>query len=213
MIKFLVVLSLSSVLALSGCLIEKFNPDPDNPNLPKYTEEGNQVGGALVNKVAWKTDYAVNYDGPTASVFYFTNFSEGDSVMVTLSGKYNEGTKKNFPLDFLISIKGLQLGSTDEIKNLKGRTFLLDGVQNQAICLDSFESLKTHKDKYFSGEGRFLIKNVKEIKSLSFTRPTGEKYNPLIVSGLFDFEFKRDSIKIESGRFDFQVIDSDIRFK
>ncbi len=211
-INFLGLFLLAGALSLSGCLTENFIPDIDNPNLPKYTEDGNQVGGALVNSVAWKTNYAVNYDGPTSSVFYFTNFVKGDSVTITLGGKYNEGPKKNLPLNFLISIKGLQLNSINEIKNLTGQAYVLDGTQNQAICSDYFQTLKTNKDAYYDGVGQFLIKNVKEIKNLIYTRSNGEKYNPLIVSGVFYFEFKSDTIKIESGRFDFQVVDSDIRF-
>ena len=52
------------------------------------------------------------------------------------------------------------------------------------------------------------IKNVKEASSITLTRPNGENYHPLIISGTFKFDFVSDNIKVESGRFDFVINDS-----
>ncbi len=212
-IRLCTVLLLSCLMAVSGCLIEKFTPDDNNPSLPKYTEDGNQVGGALVNKVAWKTDFAVNYDGPTRRSFYFTNSSKGDSLTIRLDGIYNEGAKKGESLSFEIYLKGMQLESIDDIIQWKGETFLLNANGNQAACIDFFRSLNSQYERYYGGKGQFTVRNVKKLTNITYTRSNGEKYNPLIVSGVFDFEFNSFDIKIESGRFDFQMTDSDIDFR
>ncbi|MCA4898481.1 MAG: hypothetical protein ACK514_04355 [Bacteroidota bacterium] len=212
-IRFLNVLLVGWVFAFSGCLKEKFVPDNDIPSIPKYTEEGNQVGGALVNKTAWKTNFAVNFDGPTRRSFYFTNHSKGDSVTIHLDGIFNEGTKKDKPLNFQINLKGTQIKNIDDLMQWKGKVFSLDAAENQAACIDFFRVLNDQYERYYGGKGQFIVRNVKRVTNLTYVRGNGEKYNPLIVSGIFDYEFANYGIKVESGRFDFQMIDADIDFK
>src|SRR6478752_4585042 len=75
-------------------------PDPIDPRLPKYTDRGNDVGGALVNGRLWKS--VVTHDWIYGSQYVPTlhYYSDQDSLDIVFSG-YLEGdlyTKISFGL-------------------------------------------------------------------------------------------------------------------
>jgi hypothetical protein len=194
-------------LFLYGCLLEeKFVPDPSDPRLPKYTESGNQVGGALINDVAWKTDFSTSGMGGNRS-FYFTNYSSGDSVTLTLDGMFTEGINRESPISFIVVLKNMSLQKLEDIKLFNGQTFILDGKVNYVIIEDGFSTIQDSIYYYYGGTGKVILKNVKTIKNTSFRRQNGEKYNPLIVAGTFEFNVDEISTAVTLGRFDFYIND------
>lgn len=196
----------SLVLFASGCLEETFIPDPSDPRLPKYSEDGNQVGGALVNDVAWKTDYEANFNYTKRS-FFFTNYSSGDSITIHFDGIFTEGKSKDRPLRFVVVVKKIQLSGLEDLKTLERRSFNLDGITNYAVLDDGFRAIQDSIDYFYGGTGAITFTQVKPMIDLTFTDPNGEKYHPLIVAGNFRFHFDQPSIDVTMGRFDFRIAD------
>lgn len=195
-------------LFLYGCLEEKFVPDPSDPRLPKYTESGNQVGGALINDVAWKTDFSPSSIGTGGNrSFYFTNYSSGDSVTLTLDGLFTEGINRGSPISFIVVLKNMSIQKLEDITHFDGQTFILDGKANYVIIEDSFWAIQDSVGYYYGGTGKVILKNVKTIKNTTFRRQNGEKYNPLIVAGTFEFNVDEISTVVTLGRFDFYIND------
>jgi hypothetical protein len=187
---------------------ETFVPDPQDSRLPKYTETGNKVAGALINDVAWKTNWFVSEAGANRC-FYFTNYAQGDSIALHLDGIYTEGPSNDAPINFTFIIKTVtQLNNVDNVKLLTGQTFQLDGRDNYVNIDDRSEMINENVGAYLHGTGELTINNVKVIQSTTWTRDNGEKYNPLIVAGTFNFNFASPEIVVKSGRFDFVVNDA-----
>src|SRR5687768_552011 len=138
----------SIVLFASGCLEENFIPDPSDPRLPKYSEDGNQIGGALVNDVAWKTNFEAGCNYTNRS-FYFTNYSSGDSITIHLDGIFSEGSSKDRPLRFVVVLKKIPLLKLEDIKMLERRSFNLDGITNYAVLDDGFHAIQDSVDYFY----------------------------------------------------------------
>jgi hypothetical protein len=68
--------------------------------------------------------------------------------------------------------------------------------------------IQENVDYYYRGSGKITFKNIKTVKNTIIHRQNGEKYNPLIVAGTFEFNFNDISIPITLGRFDFFINDS-----
>jgi hypothetical protein len=175
--------------------------------VPKYTENGNQVGGALVNGIAWKTDFSIGFNF-TNRAFYFTNYSSGDSVTLNLDGTFTEGANNERPLNFVVVLKNMSLHKLEDIKHLAGQTLILDANPNYALIDDGFRTIRDTVEYYYGGTGKITFKKVKPLTNISLSGQNGERYNPLIVAGTFEFHFEQDSIDVTMGRFDFQINDS-----
>jgi hypothetical protein len=207
-------LNLIIIVIFFGCLItgsqgceERFIPDPLDPRLPKYTEDGNMVAGALINDVAWKTDWRVDIEYRNRS-FYFTSYPAGDSISLTIDGSYIEGPDKNTDVSFVFVIKKMRLRNTDDLVNLKFRTFKFDGNYVYAVMNDINRPAPGVINYFYSGNGELKFQNVVPGKGITWTRDNGEEYHPQIVTGTFYMNFNKDSIKVKSGRFDFAINDA-----
>lgn len=143
------IIPIIALLLLTRCSNEKFIPDPNDARLPRYTEEGNMVGGALVNDVAWKTRRESKALG-VYEAFYFTNYANGDSVTLDLQGKFTEGQMKDRTFDFFLVFKGMQLKNITDLIAFEGRTFTLDGMNNYVIVYDKTD-IENDVDKIISG--------------------------------------------------------------
>jgi hypothetical protein len=198
----------SIVFFFDSCLEEKFIPDPADPRLPKYTENGNQVGGTLINDVAWKTDFWSSIDMGWNRSFYFTNYRSGDSATLTIDGRFTEGFNKDRPLSFIVVLKNISFGKLEDIKSLDGQTLTLDGTTNYAMIDDRSWTIRDSTDHYYGGIGEITVRSVNVIKNTTIQRQNGEKYNPLIIAGTFEFSFEQDLIHVTSGRFDFYINDN-----
>ena len=195
-----------AILLLNSCRQEIFVPDNTDPRLPAYTEKGNQVGGALVNNIAWKTNFFTTIDMGWNRSFYFTNYTNSDSITLDLDGSFTEGQYKDIFLDFTFVLRNISLNKFEDIEMLNGQTFTLDGIENYVIIRDFEGILKDNVHFYYGGKGQLEFKTVKKV-NYTWPRGNGERYYPLIVAGTFAFKFEKDSINVESGRFDFEIND------
>lgn len=189
----------------SGCG-ENFIPDPADSRLPAYTENGNQVAGAIINGMAWKTHWAWGDMGLQRS-FYFTDYPSGDSVTLSLDGIMTDGPYRNSILTLIVSIKNLHIINLEAVKILNGRTFILDGKNSYAGTGKVFYPDTSGLYGCTGGTGILSFKSVRENKRETNTRKNGDKYHPLIVAGVFHFNFKDSGVNVDSGRFDFQIND------
>jgi len=204
-----VSLALGFFLGLDGCLKEVFTPDPSDPRLPAYTEKGNEIGGALINNVAWKSDYFFGFDNPSTYPCHLLNFASKDSAVVEFIGQCNEGANKGFPISFFICISNFQIPFIKDIANLSGKTIFLDGHKNKATIRDYGKSINTKKGYFTGGTGELTIKTVKPIEGWTLTNSDGISYHPVIMAGTFKFYFASDTVSVDSGRFDFEIDGSD----
>ena len=205
---------LLAVLAVA-CRKEEFVTDPDDARLPAYTEKGNMVGGALINGIAWKTDFICKTLG-CYEAFYFTYYPTGDSVTLDLKGIFTEGPNINREFDFLLVFKGIQIRNVDDLKALEGRTFILDGQDSYAVINDYTDYERDVTPTYTGGIGSFSINIVKAVTRITYFRGPREDrqpYHPVIIAGTFNFEFPSAELKVESGRYDFLINDDEVIIK
>jgi len=185
------------LLKVSGCREEKFVPDPNDPRLPKYTERGNEVAGALISDMAWKTNFKTFFDAPPGYAFYIYNYPNKDSLIVMILGTINDGKNKGMPIDIFIGIKGAGVKVYRELKNLKNKIFTIDGKTNYSTLEDRAMILGGKTESVKNGIGTFYFVNVQQPKN-------DDRY---IISGTFDFHFQTLSgqVDVQKGRFDFTV--------
>ena len=209
-------ISLASLALLliyfESCLQEKFIPDPADPRLPKYTECGNEVAGALINNVAWKSEFFVGFDNPSIDPCYLTNYISGDSATIEFVGECNQGPSKGSPISFLVSLPNFQIPAINDLTRLSGQTFTIDGTKNAVRIVDYFKVINSRKKVFKGGSGELTIIKIKPISNVTIGGSNGAaSYHPMIMAGTFKFNFNADTVKIESGRFDFEIYDDDYR--
>ena len=205
------ILLLLVATGLFGCLKEKFEPYRGDRRLPKYTEKGNQVSGALINNVAWKTHFKPFRSGRT-EVFSLRNNALGDSLVVELRGEINEGAGLGKSVTFLFVIRGFQLTRLQDVEKLHETRFPLNGTRIYAILHDPYRVYSDSTKSRSNAVGALYFKRVREKTDLSFTRGNGSSYHPFIASGTFDFTIAHQgrTIEVKNGRFDFYLTDDNL---
>ena len=188
-----------------------FIPDSSDNLLPKYTENGYNIAGALINDTAWRSEFynCTNYC-PLSKLFGISSFVKGDSTIFHLSGaytpnsiKYIDSSLNNVTKGFVFVIKGLKIETQDSLLKLNNKTFQLDSV-NSYVSIAKFYPLYNFK----KGKGTFTVSRVQ--KDSRSTIGDGSSNNPLTyrytVSGLFNFQANDDRFyDIKDGRFDMEV--------
>ncbi len=143
--------------------------------------------------------------------FYFTNYISGDSVTLDIRGIFTEGPNRDKELDFKLIFKGIQIRNIDDLKDFKEHIFALDGQNKYVVIHDNTEEAFDVIPTYAGGIGTFSINAIKEKSSTThFRGEDREPYHPIVIAGTFNFEFPSASIKVESGRFDFFINDSEV---
>ncbi len=164
-----------------------FVPDPTDPRLPKYTEEGNNVAGAIVNGEIWKSVVTVGFmyvgDDP-----YINICQQRDSITIHFKGNTNG---KNASIEF--HLKGLNISDFEDLVSLQGKKIQLDGVKNTGYYYNGYHKINYEK----KGIGQLYIKNVK----------IEGRDSPIVtLSGTFGFTVTNadgKKIKVSYGRFDY----------
>lgn len=174
-----------------------FIPDPIDPRLPKYTEQGYNVAGAFVNDEIWESvvshkiqlvgSLTVPVNEPRLEAW-----PEKDSLTLTFSG--STGANKTY-IEF--HLRNLKINEFEDLLQLNGQKIILDGNTNAGFYE---ESLNDSADKY-PGVGQVYFKEVR-IDSSS---------NVLYLSGTFGFSVNRSNnktLKVSSGRFDYRFAEN-----
>lgn len=179
------------VLLALGCE-PIYIPDPIDPRLPKYTQSGNNVAGALINDTLWESrfysDPFITVDQPTVA---YTK--DRDTLVFTLLGKMD-----NDPYSTFISFGMRHTG----VFNLQSMTQLNDtkyplGTAENGARYGSAACMQT------AGSGQLYCRSVKY----------DEENHYITLSGTFSFTISDPLCgdKVATyGRFDFRI--SSIQF-
>ena len=182
------------LIYFESCLQEKFIPDPADPRLPKYTESGNEVAGALINNIAWKSEFFVGFDNPSVDPCYLTNYLRGDSATIEFVGECNQGPSKGSPISFFVSLTSFQIPFVNDLAALSGQTFTIDGTKNAVRIVDYFMTINSRKKVFKGGSGELTIKKIKPISNVTIVGSNGAaSYHPMIMAGTFKFNFSADT--------------------
>lgn len=166
-----------------------FIPDPMDPRLPKYTESGNNVAGALVNDEIWRAEVDLYWS--IAGVQSINNASvtiwpEKDSVVIYFPGKTGD---INTTIEF--HLKSTEVNSFEDLVKLEGSKIELDGNVNYACFIQDGNIV----DK---GIGQFYPTHIHKRDSSS----------NVIFAGTFGFYATNSmgkEMQITYGRFDYRL--------
>ena len=190
-----IVLTLLTLIIV--CCESIFVPDPIDPRLPKYTENGNNVAGAFINQEVWRSQKKYGLEAgmlaPEEIVHQMINIkidSIKNSMILHFDGLIsNDSTTLEFHL------VGLNIYSFNDLVLLKDKKIQLDGTSNMGVYIrhrGAAKDIKYFKDK---GIGQLYLKNVKVAQS---------NYSATI-SGTFGFtiyDSTNITDEISYGRFD-----------
>lgn len=162
-------------------------PDPINPGLPKYTDTGNNVAGAMVNGKLWRAKLDCFLFGCYEDLSFEIN--QNGSLSVQLDGKvYNDKITFNFNL-----ANQPFLSLTDKL-SLNNKKFVIDGNVNTVTIFDISNTCAVN----VSGVGQIYFKHVKKINEYSIN-----------YSGTFGFVLNDPSgcgtYEVFYGRFDYTL--------
>ncbi len=175
--------------------------DPVNSDLPKYTESGNDVAGALVNDLVWEAFLEGEFD-------LFSNDQENDpyilvdesdgEIELILPGQI--GDENSTVISF--TFKESSITQFEDLGLLHDKKIALDGTINEGHF--SFSDI-SNPVTLSNGEGQLYIRNVSSSDDTSF-----------VVSGTFGFTVTDPSygtFEIFYGRFDLLIKQSDTDFR
>lgn len=180
----LLICSMIALLSCEGLYI----PDPIDPRLPKYTENGNDVAGAIINNIYWtsveKFGFLTAKDKP-----YLISSALTDSLVIQFNGTMD------YTIEF--HLKGLNIRKFDDLILLKNKKIQLDGVMNFGVVTDSYLGFSPNTSG-MEGVGQIYFRNVTFDNSLGI----------VILSGTFGFTETDSSSPITDvsyGRFDYSL--------
>ena len=165
-----------------------FVPDPIDPQLPKYTEVGNNVAGAIIDDGFWKSvvKYGLFTTDDSPSV---TAWPVGDSLSVSFGGEDVNGRS-----DIEFHLEGLKIHSFEDLLGLKDKKIQLDGISNSGYYIKGYDPA-SYSNK---GIGQIYFRNVSRSDTIS----------KVIISGTFGFSVSKPGggiVKISYGRFDYTL--------
>lgn len=169
----------------------KFEPDPIDPRLPRYSEEGLKAAGAFVNGVRWRAVQGVSFLGGTSQ--NMNVYRDSSQIRLTIDGRMSGSPFLG--IEFYLDNTDGDLDRTDA---LGGRTFSLDGphyatVRDQEYRVDD-------SSRCPSRAGQLYVKHLERV--------VGESSVDYILSGTFSFVVDADSCtqyEVTFGRFDYRV--------
>ena len=197
------------LLTASSCKKDKPKFDPEDSRLPAYTEEGLSTSGILINDTIWSgtTSGLVSTTAPVE----IHSFPNADSILLLFNGSYLGSLQQFSPTrEVFIVIRNMQIRTDEDLKQLNGRLFTLDG-QNQYGGFSSVGGyIKT-------GRANGYIQFGKVDRLPNFQYGDGSLSNPVryayIVSGRFELSFTTTrQFKLNKGRFDATVSRAPNRF-
>lgn len=173
-----------------------FVPDPIDPRIPKYTEDGNNVAGAFINDNIWESivQAGLNYTYNQPSINFWP---ENDSLLLRFSG--NTGGRSSF-IEFHLT--GWKISNFEDLAKLEGYKIQLDGIKNAGFYIEGYDSF-SYENK---GIGQIYFKNIR-IRVYN-ANGEGQISKAAIISGTFGFTMNGSGgkiTKVTSGRFDYRI--------
>lgn len=186
-------ISLLGIFAFSILLMAcdaSWIPDPIDPRLPMYTENGINTAGAIVNGELWRSRVDQQIFGSINATPYVDFTTNKDSLVIIFLGD-----SKNLPVrEITFTIKNENIQNAADFLKLRGRVIPLDGLQNTVSVFDYYND-----DCNSSGIGQIYFRNVKF---------GGENGTSILFSGTFSF-IQDDPVcanyDVSYGRFDYRI--------
>ncbi len=199
-----------SLLLLGGCN-EVYIPDPVELRIAKYSEEGHQVGGAIVNGDSWKTISSRCYlfGGCDASSMHIQAFPDTDSLVVSFLGSMQDGVREGDDLDFQFILKGLSIQDFHDMRQLNGQKYILND-QDVWAQIGRFDPYYEDSSALTPcNRGQILFRKVKHRVS-----DNQGSYPGYILAGTFGLECEQNGslTTIYQGRFDFFIENGGVIF-
>lgn len=178
------------MLLITSCNNSIYIYDPIDPRLPIYSETGNNVAGAFINKKLWRSQVANNNSNDKPRItfnkttklleFYFRGTSEVyEKIVITITSD-----------DTIENIK--------DLTKLDGKKVAINGTNNIGYVIRNNTSKETELTPNTS-TGQFYIKNA--------TYGVDGNGSYIIISGTFGFnvDTENGNVKIHYGRFDYKI--------
>ncbi|MFD2160876.1 hypothetical protein ACFSJU_00585 [Paradesertivirga mongoliensis] len=193
--KLLLPTLLFSIILSTSC---RKDPKPDRafPDLPEYSERGNNSGGVYINGNAWLTRTPFVFQPEQTLEVY--SYPSGDSIILILNGRYKtDSLLLDGPREIYFVLKGVTISKDEDLVKLDKRSFALDGTTN--YCGFSSSNAEV---KYGKGTGVLTIGNVRVLRDSNYGTITNP-IHPYIIPGKFDIEFIHTvKYTLGEGRFD-----------
>lgn len=203
------LITLLIVIILISCKKISIKSDPENPDLPAYSEQGLNVGGILVNDKPWLTVKLGLFS--TARPLQLFSYPTGDSIVVLLNGNYKDSVLQyQIPKTIFVVIKNIRIVKDNDLVQLNGKSYNLDGVINYGGFSDSYGLNKVGKSI-----GNISFGKVSEISNVTYGdgSPNNPIKHPYIVSGRLEMNlFTNSNYSLTNGRFDVNVLRSSNQF-
>lgn len=188
---YTLLLAAVTAILLAGC-DGKFVPDPIDPRLPRYSTEGWDAAGALVNGAVWRAVRQSRFLYGDKQDIYIQMWP--DSVInIGFSGRirYPSGFEENYAISFLLDNTD---GDLNRFESLGGRRFSLGGVHRASAGGPGDSNFCS------SSSGQLYIKSIERLE--------GETDVDYHISGTFSLVIDQDSCtyyRVTDGRFDHRV--------
>lgn len=190
----------NSILVVLACLTLNacegvFIPDPIDPRLPKYTENGYGTAGAFINNKIWVSFVDGGFQYNSAHEPLITIWQGRDSLRLTLSGSIE---KTNASVEF--HFKGLGITKFEDLIGLNEQKISLNGNQNAGYYIKS-NNASPYDNR---GIGQIYFRNVQYNNDKS----------AIIISGTLGFslsETHQAPLKVSYGRFDYSISEDNFK--
>lgn len=177
------------LLLTAGCEPD-YIPDPVDPRLPEFTEEGNNEAGAFINDDVWRSVESLHGDATQNLLTVF--YTDADAIDL----KFEGGSRVFDAIIFHLS--GLGIQNEMDLLPLQGRKIVLGNDGNTGVCFSTYCDPDDPACRVTPGTGQLFFKTVKFDK----------KYAEVVIAGTFGFTFEDASGnpgKVTFGRFDYRI--------
>jgi hypothetical protein len=203
------LLILFTIVVLASCKKALIKPDPENPDLPLYSERGLNVGGILINDKAWLTVKLGLFS--TTRPLQLLSYPNGDSIVVLLNGNFKDSSLQNQNLrTIFVVIKNIKIISDDDLLQLNGKSYILDGNTNYGGFSSNYG-----QDKVGKAVGNITFGKVSVINNITYGdgSPNNPILHPYIVAGQLNMNFfTTTNFSLTKGRFDVTLLRSTNQF-
>ena len=199
--QFAIILVLFFTLA--SCTKAPIKSDPQNPDLPSYSERGLNVGGILINDSEWLTLKPGLFS--TLKPISLISYPLGDSILILLNGNFKDPglQNQNFQTIYVV-LKGINIVADHDLLQLNGKNFVLDGSINYGGFSDY-----AGKGKVGKSTGSITFGKISVMANVTYG--DGSVNNPIlhpyIFAGKLNMNFNTTrNFSLTSGRFDMTLL-------
>lgn len=202
------LVTIFAMFALASCKKASVETDPGNPDLPIYSEQGLNTGGIMINDKAWLTVKPAGFLSlSTTRPLQLYSYPNGDSIVILLNGAYKDTSLRLLPpATIFIVLKNIRIATDNDLLQLNGRSYNLDGTINYGGFSEYYGF-----NKVGNAIGNIQFGKVSVINSVTYGdgSPNNPIYHPYIVAGRFEMNLVTSSVyTLTKGRFDVTIVRS-----